>query len=437
MNRARPRLQTRQDRAVILVLVLWIVVILSLMAYSMLYQVSSEMSITSARKKQLQAEALARAGIAKAVVDLRNDLLFDNVEGEKNFDAEGDIWARPEEGKLEAYIGDDKTGYFDVRVYDEDGLFNLNRMGGANIMLLQKIIERIGYTEEDAKTVACAIIDWRDGDFIPVLPNAPSNDEGKAYAMMQNEYDRTRLNEDEITPIIFRNEDYISVEELLEVYGVTPELYFGPQSPEAEYFRQQMPDRFQYGDEHFVIDERELRRRRRRDDEPEPGLRDYFTVYGAGVLNLNTAPEHVLAAFAEAAGNTDGDGWAERVIRERRGGKEENLDNDKAFKDSTELQANADVQGVVATGGALLQVGVNSSVFRIVSEGTVGDVKVRIVALAVRALTPLTRDESFEEIDRRGERRKEESERWKRREKSSDSTTIKYPFVRIVKVFEE
>ncbi|HMX63479.1 MAG TPA: hypothetical protein PKD58_10465, partial [Candidatus Sumerlaeota bacterium] len=63
----------------ILVLVLWIVVILSLMAYSMLYQVSSEMSITSARKKQLQAEALARAGIAKAVVDLRNDLLFDNV----------------------------------------------------------------------------------------------------------------------------------------------------------------------------------------------------------------------------------------------------------------------------------------------------------------------------------------------------------------------
>ena len=118
MKRARLNLKQKKDRAVILVLVLWIVVILSLMAYSMLYQVSSETSITSVRKKQLKAEALARAGIAKAIVDLRNDSLFDSVEGQKNFDGEGDVWARPEEGKLEAKVGDDKEGYFDARVYD-------------------------------------------------------------------------------------------------------------------------------------------------------------------------------------------------------------------------------------------------------------------------------------------------------------------------------
>ncbi|MCC6547042.1 general secretion pathway protein GspK [Candidatus Sumerlaeota bacterium] len=440
MKRTGKRLQSRRDRAVILVLVLWIIVILSLMAYSMLYQVSSETTIISTRKKQLQAEAFARAGVAKAVVDLRNDLLFDNVEGEKNFDGEGDIWARPEEGKLDAEIGNNKSGTFSVHVYDEDGLININRINGTNMVLLQKIIERIGYTEEDAKLVTAAIVDWRDGDFVPVLPSSPSNDEGKAYAMIQAENERARVtDENEVQPYVFRNEDFISVEELLEVYGVTPELFFGPDSPEAEYFRAQLPDRFEYGDDHFKMDERELRRRTRgsRNDEPQPGLRDYLTVYGSGTININTAPQHVLAAFAEAAGNTDGDSWAERVIRERRGGKEDNIDNDNAFKDGTALQANAEVQGVLAGGGALLPIGVNSTTFRIVSEGVVGDVRVRIEALAARALTPLTRDETFESIDRSEERRKNEAGRWKRRENSGDSTRVNYPYVRIFQVFEE
>jgi type II secretory pathway component PulK len=422
----------RRDRAIILVLVLWIIVILSLMAYSLLFQISSETSITSARKKQLKAEALARAGIAKAIVDLRNDILFDYVEGEKVFDGEGDLWARPEEGKTEVVLGDEKDGYYSVRVFDEESLINLNRITPANMMVLQKILEKIGYSEEDAKLAAAIVVDWRDGDFVPTLPNSPSNDEGKAYAIMKAEDEGGPSREEDIQPLVMRNEDFLTVDELLEVYGITPQLYFGPDSAEAEYFEKEMGDRYAYGDL-FQLEEK----RRRKGDEPLPGLREYFTIYGSGVLNINTAPAHVLAALAEASGQSDGENFAERVLRTRRGGKDDDIDNDGAFKDTTELLANAEIQSVVVAGGNLLNIGVSSTTFRIVSEGVVGDVKCRMEVLAARALTPFNRDDSFESIDRAQEQRDQQSGRWKRREDSKNSQSVKYPYVRIFQAYQD
>ncbi len=324
---------SRENRAVVLLLVLWIMVVLSLIAYSVIFQVTTETSITTSRKKYLKAQALARAGIAKAIIDLKNDMLYDTVEETGPFDAEGDVWARPEEAKTEVVLGDDEEtdGYFNTRVYDEDGLFNLNEMTPANMMLLQKIIESIGYEEEDARDVAAIIVDWRDGDTIPSLANSSNNEEGIAFAIMMNEDLGGETDPDDVQPLRFRNENYATVEELLEVPGVTPELFFGPGSDEAIYYSKILPP---YDGGRFQIKER----RRSRFDDKIVGLRDYFTVHGIGRLNINTAPAHVLAAFAEAAGNTDGERWADRIISNRRGGKDDDLDNSRAYRASSTSQ---------------------------------------------------------------------------------------------------
>lgn len=419
------------QRGVVLVLVLWVIVILSLIVYSLLFQTSTETTMTSARKKHIRAEALARAGLARAIVDLRNDLIFDTAEDQVRFDAEGDVWARPEEGKMNAYPskrgeGDEETGFFNVRVYDEAGYFHLNRFSPQNMVLLQKIIQRIGYKEEDAALVAAAIVDWRDFDQVPALPNAPANDEGIAYAVIRGEAERGETDPEKVQPLVFRNEDFLTVDELLEVFGVTPELYFGPGTPEAEYYKDFFPappgDRFK------------IEERRRGRDEQVYGLRDYFTTFSEGTLNINTAPAHVLAALAEGTGNPDGDSWGERVVNTRRGNRETNITNDDAFKDPNAIQANLEVGGVVSVGMNLHPVNVASSYFRIVSVGEYGGVQSRLVAIVHRKMEMLQRNESFEMSDRAQERRDRNSGRTERRIDRNNELVVRYPAIRIAQM---
>lgn len=422
----RPR---RRRRGVILLLVLWIVVVLSLITYSLLFQITTEAAITTTRKRSLQAEALARAGIAKAIVDLRNDMVFDHAQEGKIFDAEGDVWARPEEGRLEATLGRrEDEGTFTTYVYDEEGLLNINQFIAPNMKLLETIITQIGYNEDDAKIVAAAIVDWRDGDFTPVLPDSPGPDEGTAYAVMKGEDEGGETDQDEVQPLVFRNENFLSVDELLEVYGVTPDLYFGPDTPEARHYNALLGTA---AGERFKIEEKQDRPRGQRN----LGLRDYFTVHGAGTLNINTAPEHVLRALAVAAGLDESLG--ETIVDSRRGGKEEDLDNDEAFEDMTEVQANADTAQLVAAASPLYPIGVTSSIFRIRSRGVVGNVTYRLEALAFRKMLLLTRDEAFEYSERAEERLERNAGRSQRREDKENEQQTRYPYVTILQMYKE
>jgi len=424
-------MRSRGRRGVVLILILWIVIVLSLIAYSLLFQTTTETTMTSLRRRQLRAEALARSGFAKAIVDLRNDLIFDTSEEAKLFDAEGDVWARPEEGKLQSYPddrfeGDEEKGFFNTYVYDESGLLNLNRFSPQNMMILQKICEHIGYEEEDAALVAAAIVDWRDFDEIPALPSAASNKEGIAYAVLKGEAEGTEEDPDEVQPLVLRNENFLSTDELLEVFGVTPDLYFGPGTPEAEYYNALRPP--MEGDR-FRIEEP-----KRRGDEPVLGLRDYLTVYNNAVLNINTAPAHVLAAFAEAAGSTDGESWGERVVNTRRSNREEDIDNDNAFTDLNDVQSDAEVGGVVAVGQNMYPVSVNSNYFRIVSIGEYQGTRSKLVAVVHRELNQLQRNETFEASDRAQDRLERNSARTERRTDKNNELQVRYPAVRIVQM---
>ncbi|MGF1573309.1 MAG: general secretion pathway protein GspK [Sumerlaeia bacterium] len=400
---------SQHKRGIMLILVLWIVTILSLLMYSLLFTLTLETRITSVRKRSQQAEGIARAGIAKGFVDLRNDLIADYSGDEiQPFDAEGDFWADPDEGKLDEEFGD---GFYNVEIIDNDRFFSLRSISPTNRILLEKIIEEIGYNEEDAKITASAIIDFADADDRPVLDSATGT-EGVAYGILMAEDAGERVREDDVVEAVFPNEPYITVETLLEVYGVTPELYFGPGTPEAAYYRKAMgmeESRRKRRSDRFQIEDR------RRDAEEIFGLKDYFTVESSGSLNLNTAPKHVLTALFIAAGRDDGDRAAEDVIRFRRGGKSRRIDNSSAFKSMEDFAKSGTLASFLNPMQALHPITVRSTSFNVRSTGTIYGVNKTLEVIVTRELTQVQRVEDFEYLDRardRRERFREQRERW-------------------------
>lgn len=417
-------------RAVVLILVLWIATVLSLLAYSVMYQLTLESKITSSRKQKIEAESLVRAAIAKAFVDLQNDLIFDQADDDDPpFDAEGDVWTQQDiddEG-VQLEYGGYEPGSFWVTVEDEERLFNLNRLGSNSKLLLKTIIEDIGYEEEDAELVAAAIIDYGDRDDVPALDSAPAGGEGLAWGIIRAERNNQSTRESDVERMDFPNEGYMTVDALLDVYGVTPELFFGPGSPEAARYREAMGDSLDDGG--FSIRER---RTFRAGDRPL-GLRDYFTVESSARLNLNTAPRHVLAALFRAAGRDDGDRLAERIIRDRRGGRDRNIDNDRAFKQTQDFQNNADLASILGPASALYALGVNSTTFRITARARVGGAEVERVLVVHRSMTVVQRQEDFEAIDRAQEREDRLGAKRDRRTDSDNELLVRIPSIRILR----
>ena len=332
-------------------------------------------------------------------------------------------------------LGPEETdGYFQVRVYDEERLFNLNSLNRGSLELLQAIIYQIGYTEEDATLAASAIIDWRDGDVHAILENSPAPEETIAYAVLMGEDTGGEEDPEKVDPVVFRNENFLTVDELMECYGVTPDLYFGPGTEEAEYFnrilnqgdfregRQRRNDRFQIEKERGWSEK-----------DAVYGLRDFFTVWGSGTLNLNTAPAHVLDMYAVASDAGD-IGWGEDIIKVRRGGKKDDIDNSDAFTDGNDILTQLEVGGVAVAGQRLHPAGVRSTTFRIISYGVVGDVKARMEAIVFRELLEFSRDETYEYPEWAEENLERSEERRERRIDEDNSQVTKHPFVRIVQM---
>ena len=417
------------SRGIMLILVLWIVTILTIMAYSVIYQITLETRITSTRKKTLEAKNLARAGLARGFADLRNDLIFDfSEDGDETppFDALGDVWADPEQGKVDIEMG---NGTYTVEIQDVNRLLNLNNFNPSNRILLQKIIEQIGYEEEEAIVTAAAIIDYADVDEAPST-DSPTDNEAYTYGGLIAEAEGGIVRESEIQPVILPNEPYLSVDALLEVYGVTPELFFGPESEEAEFYAEELG--YRWGDRF------EMRSRRRsRFDGPPVGLRDFFTVQGNARTNINTAPRHVIQALLEAAGATDGDRLAESFIKDRPGGGRGRLDNDNALKSIQEAQASRTIGAYVGPMSSLHPLDVRSNFFKLTSTGTVGQVRQTLTVTVRRQLEDIRRDEDFETLDRAREREERLDSRRERWEDEDNENLIRIPTIRVVSWFDE
>jgi general secretion pathway protein K len=188
------------------------------------------------------------------------------------------------------------------------------------------LLDRIGLLGAETVTDPTdAILDWLDPDDVP----RPEGAEADYYAGLD-------------VPVGIKNGPMDSLEELLMVKGVTPDLYFGDRELEV------------------------------------PPLADLLTVrgHGDGKLNANTAPYEVLRALGDAAGRPD---VADTIVEVR---------EESPFTTREELETYGVVEPPDSEGEGQTQgfdpFLVASRVFRVSGDGRAGKSKVRIVAFVYR-----------------------------------------------------
>jgi type II secretory pathway component PulK len=138
-------------------------------------------------------------------------------------------------------------GRLSYRITDESARINLNR---ATRDVLDRLLQDLGAEKTDRDTIIDSIQDWRD-----------PNDEHRLNGAESDYYLGLPV------PYRSKNGDFNSVDELLQVRGMTRELLYG--RPDA------------------------------------PGLAEHLTVFGAAVTNMNTASPVVLRALGFAPAEVD------------------------------------------------------------------------------------------------------------------------------------
>ncbi|MFZ7111144.1 MAG: general secretion pathway protein GspK [Desulfatiglandales bacterium] len=194
------------NRGFALVLVLWILALLSVLVGEFTRTMRTEIHITGNLKEETQGYYFARAGVELAVQGLlHKDPVFP-LRLEKDA-------LLSEEEKYAWHIGSEippigfKGGRIDIKIENESGKININTAGQS---LLQLMLNPFDLGDEEKNIIVDSIQDWRDADDLHRLYGA------------ENDYYQSLP-----VPYSAKNGDFDSVEELLRVRGVTPEIFYG------------------------------------------------------------------------------------------------------------------------------------------------------------------------------------------------------------------
>jgi len=275
------KIETAGRKGSILVVVLWLVTIMSMLAVSITAFSSGQIIFTRNLRNRAACYYLARAGIIMGIAELeRNQTLS------PNFDALKDEWSNKAEIFANRTL---RSGTFSVtyeyasglKVYntmegdkaitntfygmiDEDRKLNINAQTRPDY--IKNLFQQVAVLQEDqAKALADCIMDWRDQDSIRRQYGA----EAEHYENLPNSYK-------------CKNNKFDTLEELILVKGMTPEIF--------------------------------------------NAVKDYITIYGDSRANINTAPYNVLITLGLTASAADA------VIRARAGVDEaEGTEDDEVF----------------------------------------------------------------------------------------------------------
>jgi len=341
MNRTRatrrhattPRLRvscSRGRRAAVLVLVLVVFAALSLLCVGLCQRVHLEMKRDRMQAAELRAYYLALGGIHRALAALAapgNDT--------ESVDYFGSPWHLHTTARAEGFFaGQTQVGWLSrarlsYAVTDEEGRLNINTSSPVGWVHLPGMTEPIIY----------AILDWQDADDRPLPHGAES-----AYYL--------RL------PLPYRAKDgpMRMIWELALVKDVTWSLFRGEDANGDGLLTEPNED-----------DGPKLQPMDNADGRLDHGLMDFFTVYGNGKVNLNTAGVEVLSSLPGINPET-----AQAVVAWRSGPDGQPGTPDDTYLGS--LEQLAVLPGLTPYQVELLtQYGtLHSTHFRIVSEARVG-----------------------------------------------------------------
>lgn len=233
----------RNERGAALILVILMISII--VALTMELNASSRANIYEAAnfRDRVKTLYIAKSGFNAAATLLLRDI--------NNYDSLTEIWARTEilsPYSAQLFEGD---GHCTLIIEDESGRIPVHKImdGDASNRQYRDILARFlslpefNLKPDQVESIIDSIKDWLDSDEAVTGGGA----ESAYYQTLSPPYNA-------------KNGPLDSLDELLLVKGITPEIFFGA--------------------------------------EGRPGIRDFLTVYGDGQININTAPKMVLRALS-------------------------------------------------------------------------------------------------------------------------------------------
>ena len=232
------------ERGVILIALLWVLVALSVIALSFSKEGMVEVSAARNARDLSSAYYVARAGMAATMYRLLQKRQLPGVQGPS-------LQAGIDSLDLGFVEGTFGGGSYRVEIQDESGKINLNFVTVEQLRGLMTVLDIL---PPHSDVIADSIMDWKDVDRLYMLNGA----EDEYYQSLPQPYRA-------------KNGPMDTVEELLLVRGVTRDVFYG--------FRERAPDG-------TVV--------------RRYGLGDFVTVYSASQrINVNHAPLPVLMSIPD------------------------------------------------------------------------------------------------------------------------------------------
>ena len=208
MMKRRARQRLIQEKGVALFMVLWVLILLSAIVTEFCFAMRTEVNMVRNFKEQTEAYYIALAGLNRAIMELiRNENTLAKkapIESETETpDSLTPVWRMNSEIPPVVF----GAGGYQVRIENEAGKINLNE---ADENLLKMMLNRFALEEEQQNIIIDSILDWRDENDLHRM-NGAEND---YYVSLDNPYE-------------CKNGDFDTIEELLLVRGITPELFYG------------------------------------------------------------------------------------------------------------------------------------------------------------------------------------------------------------------
>ncbi len=350
------------------------IALLSAMVFSFLYEMEVDAVFVQNQGADFQARVAANSAVVNGMMVLAEQYASMLESGMPPVDSEvdGSQW------HLGAAFEPLNEATMRTSIADEFGKINLNALlvyengqPTRNDPLVNALREFFLLRDDSGYDPVDAIIDWldyNDGD-----AEEPEGAESEFYQGLENPYS-------------CKNGPMTSIEELLLIRGITPELYFG--DPEQEQ---------------------------------EP-LSEYLTVHGdwRGRVNVNTAKVEVIAAILAGQANNPDLGAAEQIYEEARMAPIDNASQLRQFVPEQPVDTSSDILETERrprnAGGNMDQLRrlqqrqqresiegmfrFNSNTFRIYGDGMAEDTQVRVEAYVFRQ--PYDPRDMEEEMSRLG-----------------------------------
>lgn len=218
-------IRSKNNSGIILIVVLWVLVILSMLAVGLARKVKVDLALTKYAVGKAKSRAIAMAGLAYAMSHISQDSQ-DPQTGRVDTKLQCGFVLKDQNTVENLFkqkaVGD---GYFTISYQaagadnnrltrygfqDEESRLNINGLNSNNYQMLKYLMSDLGFDDDIAVTVASSVVDWIDAD--NEVFNGPSGAENDAYETAGTLYP-------------CKNKPFDSIEELMLVKGMTPDIF--------------------------------------------------------------------------------------------------------------------------------------------------------------------------------------------------------------------